>query len=158
VSVNKYLPHILVLPEDDANARLANEFHLQVNHLRQMQVLEPAGGWVEVLDLFQQVHVHEMVRCQGRFMILMIDFDGHQNRLQIAKTRVPPALVDRVFVLGVWTEPEGLRAAEGSFKDIGLAMADDCRQGTNNVWGNRLLQHNAGELARFKQQACSILF
>lgn len=44
--VNKYLPHVFVLPEDDANVQLANEFHLQVNQLRQMQVLEPAR-WLD---------------------------------------------------------------------------------------------------------------
>ncbi len=37
--VNKYLPHVFVLPEDDANRQLANEFHVQINGLRQMQLL-----------------------------------------------------------------------------------------------------------------------
>jgi hypothetical protein len=149
--VNKYLPHVFVLPEDDANVQLANEFHLQVNKLRQMQVLEPAGGWNEVLDSFEKVHVTEMRRCQPRFMILLLDFDGHNNRLQIAKQKIPPDLTDRVFVVGSWSDPEDLRANEGSYKDIGLATADDCRQGTNNIWGKPLLQHNAGELLRLRQ-------
>ncbi len=159
MSVNKYLPHLLVLPEDDDNLRLANEFHLQVNRLRQMQVLPVAGGWIDVLDLFQNVHVREMQRCQDRFMILLIDFDGDGNRLQVAKARIPPALTDRVFVLGVWSEPERLRASEGSYKDIGLGMAEDCRHGTNGTWGRPLLQHNAGELHRLRQHVVpTILF
>jgi hypothetical protein len=28
MSVNKYLPHVLVLPEDDANRQMANGFFL----------------------------------------------------------------------------------------------------------------------------------
>ena len=72
-----------------------------------------------------------MERCEHRFMILLIDFDGDGNRLQVAKARIPQALMDRVCVLGVWSEPERLRASEGTYKDIGLGMAEDCRQGTN---------------------------
>ena len=46
MSVNKYLPHLLILPEDDANRELANGFVL--NHAvnsRAVQILPPAGGW-----------------------------------------------------------------------------------------------------------------
>ena len=65
MSVNKYQPHVLVLPEDDANRQLANGFHLQVawTRQRQMQVLPVAGGWNEVLNLFKSEHVLEMDRC-----------------------------------------------------------------------------------------------
>jgi hypothetical protein len=47
VSCNKNQPHVLVLPEDDDNLRLAKEFQLNVdwNRQRQMQVLRVAGGW-----------------------------------------------------------------------------------------------------------------
>ena len=36
--VNKHEPHVFVLPEDDANTRLANAFHKNVdwNRYRQM--------------------------------------------------------------------------------------------------------------------------
>jgi len=53
MSVNKYLPHVLVLPEDDANRQLANGFQLDVFlATRRMQILEEAGGWQEVLNRF----------------------------------------------------------------------------------------------------------
>ena len=75
--VNRNEPHVLVLPEDDANLRLAKEFHLNVdwNRQRQMQVLRVAGGWNEVLNLFASVHVVDMDRLHHRFMVLLIDFD-----------------------------------------------------------------------------------
>jgi hypothetical protein len=113
VSVNKSRQHLLVLPEDDANRQLANEFHLQVNwnRQRQMQVLEVAGGWTNVLDRFSSDHVIGMDRYPQRFMILLIDFDGHQGRLQQAKNRIPQHLIDRVFILGALGEPEDLRRA-----------------------------------------------
>ena len=66
MGVNQYKPHVLVLPEDDANSSLANGFHLELGQIRQMQVLEVAGGWNEVLTLFESVHAAEMDRCRHR--------------------------------------------------------------------------------------------
>ena len=53
MSVNKYQPHVLVLPEDDANRQLANGFLLdQYLSTRKIQVLEEVGGWIQVLERF----------------------------------------------------------------------------------------------------------
>jgi len=67
MSVNKAKPHVLVLPEDDANRQLAKEFHLQVDwaQFRQMHVLNPAGGWTKPLEQFQSNHVVEMQKYPG---------------------------------------------------------------------------------------------
>ena len=45
MSVNRHKPHLLVLPEDDANRQLARGFELELS-TRQFQVLQPAGGWL----------------------------------------------------------------------------------------------------------------
>jgi hypothetical protein len=161
MSVNKNWPHVFVLPEDDANRQMAKGFHQQVpwNRQRQMQVLSVARGWVKVLELFQSVHIGEMERNSHRFMILLIDFDGLEERLTEAKAQIPPHLTDRVFVLGALTTPEALKQANlGSYKDIGLAMANDCREGTDSIWGHELLQHNASELERLREHVRPILF
>src|SRR5262245_36898462 len=120
MSVNKNRPHVFVLPEDDANRQLANEFHLQIDptRQRQMQILKVAGGWNQVCHLFQTVHVAEMDRNQYRSMVLLIDFDGHGNRLQQVQNSIPDRLRDRVFILGAWTNPEMLRANLGSYQKI----------------------------------------
>jgi hypothetical protein len=160
VSVNRELPHVFVLPEDDANLRLANEFHLNVdwNRQRQLQVLPVAGGWIELLDLFESVHVVEMHRWHHRFMVLLIDFDGRETRLQDAKARIPVHLTERTFILGALNEPEGLRRALGSYESIGSAMAQDCREGTAVTWDHPLLRHNASELGRLNDRVRRILF
>jgi hypothetical protein len=87
MSVNRYQPHVLVLPEDDANRQLANGFQLHVDpvRLRRMQVLPVAGGWNEVLELFIADHVREMDLNTARFMVLLIDFDGNDDRLDDAR-------------------------------------------------------------------------
>ena len=159
MGVNKERPHVYVLPEDDANRQLAKGFQLQVDqNERQMQVLRPAGGWNNVLSLFDLVHVREMERCPNRLMVLLIDFDGHEERLKDAKAVIPNHLKDRVFIIGVWTEPEALKADLGEYEKIGLAMADDCREETDTAWGHDLLRHNASEIGRLRERVRPILF
>ncbi len=78
MSVNRNRPHILVLPEDDANSRLADGFHFGVDSVRQrqMQVLPVVGGWEAVLERFKSYHAIRMRRFRNCFMVLLIDFDN----------------------------------------------------------------------------------
>jgi hypothetical protein len=158
--MNRELPHVVVLPEDDANRQLVNGFHLRVDWSRQwqMRVLPVAGGWNEVLNLFESDHVMEMDRWPHRFMVLLLDFDNVGNRLQVAKARIPQRFINRVFVLGVLSEPEALKPDLGSYETIGFGMARDCNEGTNATWGHDLLRHNQGELDRLREQVVPILF
>jgi hypothetical protein len=160
MSANKYQPHVLVLPEDDANRQLVNGFLLDsAISIRKIQVLTPAGGWSKVLDCFTSDHLVEMDRYPGRFMVLLIDLDGFAERQAEAKTKIPGHLTDRVFILGALTTPEALRQAKlGSYEEIGSAMAKDCREGTDSIWGHELLQHNANELDRLRERVRPILF
>lgn len=160
MSVNRYQPHVLVLPEDDANRQLANGFiQDQDVSTRRIQVLEPAGGWMRVLEYFKSDHVRAMETCPLRSMVLLIDFDGKKDRMNLAKEVTPSHLTERVFVLGVLTEPEDLRKASlGSYETIGRAMAKDCREETDTTWGHDLLQHSAGEIGRLRDSVRPFLF
>ncbi|MGB8510378.1 MAG: hypothetical protein WCD76_18515 [Pyrinomonadaceae bacterium] len=159
MSVNKDRPHILVLPEDKANEQLANGFHLEFGSIRQMQVLPVAGGWNAVLDIFNSEHVTGMDRYFHRYMILLIDFDGVQGRLDKVKARIPEHLAGRVFILGVWSEPEDLKRVIGeSCEIIGRKLAEECRNETDEIWKHDLLRHNVGELDRLREHLRLILF
>ena len=163
MSVNKALPYLFVLPEDDANRQLAIGFALNIEKNRQMQVLKVAGGWREVLNLFTSVHVSEMDRDENRFMVLLIDFDDHLNRRDTAKDIIPDHLSDRVFVLGSQTNPEELRqalrrASLDSYEKIGSALAGDCRDNTDTTWGHDLLRHNSGDVDRLREHLRPTLF
>ena len=160
MSVNRDRQHVLVLPEDDANLRLANGFHKQVDwdRYRQMQVLPVAAGWREVLSLFKSDYVADMDRRPARFMVLLIDFDEHEDRLTEANAAIPERLASRVFVLGAWSEPEDLKPELGDYETIGSSLGRDCREGTDNTWGHKLLQHNASELVRLRKTVRPILF
>lgn len=158
--VNRNLRHVLVLPEDEADSRLANAFHLEVdlNRQRQMQVLLHAGGWRSVLERFKSYHVPRIRRFPNRFMVLLIDFDNKEDRLAIAKAAIPEDLAERVFVLGALGTPEELRNALGPYETIGSKLADECRQETDTTWNHPLLRHNATELDRLREHLRPILF
>lgn len=94
----------------------------------------------------------------SRLMVLLIDFDGEELRLQDAKDRIPGHLTERVFILGALIEPEELKKVLGPYERIGKAMAQDCREGTDTIWAHDLLRHNANELARLRQVVRPILF
>jgi hypothetical protein len=159
MSVNRHSPHVYVLPEDDANRQVANGFLLDPSLADyRIRVLEEAGGWRETLDRFCSIYAAEMDRYPQRFMVLVIDFDGSEDRLSLAKGRIPHHLIDRVFVLGALNEPEDLRRELGSYETIGLAMARDCREGTDLIWANQQLRHNAAEITRLRAQVSPILF
>jgi hypothetical protein len=158
--MNKERPHVQILPEDRANEELANGFGLDPGvDLRRYEVLKPAGGWAKVLDEFSQVHVTAMSNNQARYMILLIDFDKNSSRLQTAKSRIPANLLDRVFVIGVWSEPEKLtNAGLGKLESIGMELAKECRESTPLRWNHELLQHNAEELKRMTPILKPMLF
>jgi hypothetical protein len=161
MGVNREKPHVFVLPEDDANHQLATGFALGLDQLvgGRFKVLPVARGWIRVLDLFLSDHVAGMRIYPEGFMILLVDFDGDGARLQNVHARIPSDLVDRVFVLGSWLEPQDLtRSGLGSYEEIGLSLAQDCSQRTNVIWDHSLLRHNADELARLRQQVQRILF
>lgn len=56
MSINAYKPHLLVLPEDDANRQIADGFVLDSNcNYRAIQVLRVAGGWLKVTTAQMQM-------------------------------------------------------------------------------------------------------
>lgn len=160
MSINKHRPHILVLPEDDANRQIANGFILDLNlNSRAIQVLPEARGWKDVVEKFTNDYVSTMRQYPNRMIALLIDFDEHEERLSYVKDQIPDDLENRVFVLGVLSEPESLRRdINKDFENIGKALAKDCSDNTNELWGHTLLKHNKIELDRIILSVKPFLF
>ena len=92
-------------------------------------------------------------------MVLLVDFNDDPERLSRVQAEIPEDLRPRAFILGARPEPEALKqAALGSYEAIGNGMADDCRNGTQRIWGHDLLSHNEGELSRLRDAICNVLF
>jgi hypothetical protein len=160
VAINKYDWHILVLPEDKADRQLAIGFLLEPSVKdTAIQVLPPAGGWTDVRDQFSKIHIRGMNDYGKRYMVLLIDFDGREDRLEIVRRVIPDELKDRVIVIGVWKEPEDLKKELGcGYEEIGLRLASDCQDRTNITWDHPLLIHNADEVSRMTEVLKPILF
>jgi hypothetical protein len=125
MSINKHRPHIIVLPEDDANRQIANGFILDLNlNRRAIQVLPEARGWQNFVKTFTNDYTSTMRLYPHRMIALLIDFDEDRDRLSYIKDQIPDDLKNRVFVLGVFSEPERLsKDINKNFENIGEALA-----------------------------------
>jgi hypothetical protein len=158
---NNYLPHIHVLAEDDHNSQIANGFLLELNvDNRAVKVLPLADGWKKAVEEFKKKYASDMKQLSERMMVFLIDFDNNfENRLSYVEKYIPEELKARVFVLGVLSEPEDLkRDINKTFEEIGEALAKDCSDNTNELWGHNLLKHNKGELDRMPSSVKTLLF
>lgn len=157
MSTNKYQPHLLVIPEDDANRQIMTGFR---NHpgvdSRRIHIEPVAGGWREALDVFSSEHTAAMKNLPRRHVLLLIDFDGQtESRRTYAEDNIPHDLRGKVFVIGSATEPERLRSTTGkSYETIGRELADACLSDSETLWDSALLRHNINELTRMKSTIC----
>lgn len=158
MSVNKRRPHIVILPEDDANRQISTEFVVSCRS-GQIKVENSIGGWAKVVDRFLDEYAGSMRRFRERYVVLIIDCDNDRRRISQIRSRIPEDIADRVFILGSLDEPERLRAAGlGSFEKIGRSIASGCEDDSVDFWMHDQLQHNLEELDRIRQVACSILW
>ena len=161
MSVNRYKPHIIVLPEDRANEEITNGFIQAPNvDYRAIQVERPARGWTKVVKKKITTQLVPIMRqFKESFTVLLMDFDQNEDRLNLVTSKIPEDLKDRVFVLGVLSEPEYLkRKINKTFEEIGGSLAEDCPDNKNKLWRDDLLRHNEIELDRIIPSVQPFLF
>lgn len=160
--MNKYLPHVYVIPEDDRDRQIADGFvlHDQVKDSR-IKVAPPAGGWLKVLETFRDEYISKLFDYQGAHVVMLIDFD---DQVEQRKTRfeqgIPEELKTRVFVVGSKQDPETLNRALKNigFEKIGEYLAADCSANSAELWDHEQLQHNDAERQRLVQTVKPFLF
>ncbi|MDD1415931.1 hypothetical protein MEN41_15225 [Dolichospermum sp. ST_con] len=165
--INRYNPHLIILPEDDHNRQIANGFKQDLNvNFDVIQTLAIARGWRKVLEEFEKNHISKMRQYPQMNMLLLIDFDDDQeDRFSYAKDYIPEDIRNRVFILGVKIEPRDLKKDVlnnfnhiKSFENIGEALAKECAENKNELWGHDLLIHNKPELERMVVSVKPFLF
>src|SRR5258708_1638665 len=126
MSVNKFKPHVLIIPEDHADEQIVNGFVLH-DQVKNLDVDRPAAGWSGVLAKFQIELVPYLNKYKEGRAILLIDFDNkYQDRRDHFEKAIPGDLKDRVFVLGVKATPEVLKQSLGKdFETIGKELAEN---------------------------------
>ncbi len=156
---NKYQDHLWIVPEDDADRQLAIGF---VQHpairLGAVQVLPVAGGWRVARGLLARM-VPELQKFARRRVLLLVDFDEDPTRRAEMLRDVPDELHARVFVLGVWSNPERLKADLGGrrLEYLGEDLADACVGQVDGLWAHALLAHNRDEVERLRREVGSFL-
>ncbi len=160
MSVNKFEPHLLVLPEDDANRQLVNGFITSPNlKIKAIQVLPVACGWENAVRTFLNEEIQKLRTYNQRRFLLLIDFDEDLERRNEISSQIPEDVSNRVFVLGVLSEPERLRVMLGmNYEKIGASLADECYRNKRRLWAHKLLAHNEAELARLNESVRRFLF
>ncbi|MDX9944468.1 MAG: hypothetical protein RBS35_06705 [Azonexus sp.] len=160
-SVNNYLPHVMVLPEDDANRQIVNGFLKDPSlNLGAIRPLPIAGGWGKVREDLSASQAAQLRNHRQRHLVLLIDFDGQvDERTQSFQAAIPEDVRDRVYVLGTQDEPEPLRKNCGvSLEKIGEQLAYACAHGEAGLWDHSMLKHNRAEVARLIQNVKPFLF
>jgi len=160
MSVNKFKPHVWVIPEDDANRQIVGGFllHDTVDD-RAVGVRAPAGGWPKVLEIFESEYLPLLRESSNAHVVMLIDFDLNENRREHFEIRIPEEVRSRVFVVGSKDEPEVLRRELGmAWEPIGAALAQECHEAVFKLWRHPHLIHNEADLQRMVQIIRPILF
>lgn len=153
MSADKSKLHVLVLPEDRANHEITNGFRgHELNNdrsQRQIQVESVARGWLRTCETYKEDYEPQLRTIGTRHVILLIDLDREQTRIAKVQEYIHDDLKSRVFVLGVWSEPEELKADQRlDFESIGRKLREDCPRQPGGIWGHELLRHNSHEVER----------
>ena len=159
--MNKFIQHVFVIPEDEADREIADGF---VNNERvddrRIQVMPVARGWPNVLTTFEDEYIPRLRTYLLGHVVMLVDFDN-QGRDRMARFQqvIPDDLRGRVFVVGSSMNPESLKdALRLSAEQIGWQLAEDCAQGGAGVWQHEQLQHNAVERERLATAVKVFLF
>jgi hypothetical protein len=181
---NRQLAHAFLL---EIKGRMPDSRQIEV--LRKRAGKPPKDGWKKTVDgKFIGDQVPKMFdKFPHRMVLLLIDFDektGDHNRREYTFRQLKMKLKEklklgeelkseeelklenkleelrkRVFVLGVWSEPEQLRQNFGqSFEKIGESLAQACINDDDELWQHELLKHNLEEVKRMKPLVNPLLF
>lgn len=162
MSVNLFLPHLIVIPEDNANREIANGFRLIIEkNDRQFLIKKLARGWPngrnELVALSDSTG--HLQKYKSSHAALIVDFDGKRERGSEIKQMVAEGVRDRVFVIGVLTEPEELRnVTRMKFEQLGSQIGEGCKGSSIGFWQHDLLVHNIEEIRRLSGAVRDIFF
>ena len=160
VAANKYLPHLFIIPEDDANRQIAIGFEKDHRvRARSLQVVTPAGGWSKAIEKLYSEYIPILNANANSHVLLIIDCDDDSSRIETALEAIPAPLKDRVFMLGTLHEPEALKAdLRLGLEKVGETMANQCFDTHAEFWEHAHLRHNKSELARLKSTLFNAIF
>ena len=160
MSVNKYKPHLYIIPEDSVDRQLANGFVLHYEVNGEVQIINESGGWPKVIDAIMNVYVPILRRYRYAHVIGIIDCDNWENRIQKKLDQFPDDVRDRIFLLGFIKDPEKFKESVpiSSYEKIGEKLAEECFEDSLELWNHEHLKHISSEIERAKSSLRPIIF
>lgn len=148
MAVNRYLPHLVVLSEDDKTRSLAVGFSDYA--AGPMDIRPPSGGWPSVLHEFVHTYIPHLRKYETSHVLMVIDFDNDfPGRFEHFQNKIPADLSERVFVLGSLDEAETLQKEQKmSVGQLGTRLASECAASHHDHWDCPQLVHNKLEVDR----------
>lgn len=161
MGVDKYRPHVLVLPEDSNFADIANGFKSRLGHPRQFRVEGFGGGKDGLLERVRNL-LPSLAEYNDRYLVLLFDGDA-QGMFASSYSEFPE---NRVFCFCTRKESEDLRTEfrtknwldPNRREEIGRLLADDCLSNSWVHWSCDQLAHCVDVRTTARQQLESILF
>lgn len=157
MAVNRYGYHITVVLEDRPYRDIMNGIKLAAHvDPTRIDVRQPAGGWKNALDQFENDVVPLMEEFPKKHVLLLIDFDNHyqSRRRHFDDIVVHSPIADRAFLLGIDnSESEDLKRHTGhkNYEQIGSLLVRDCPDRTeSDLWQTAHLSCNIPELQRMR--------
>jgi len=160
LSVNKFKPHLLILPEDQAvkDVVVGAVESIRVKPAANLSIEKLLGGWRKLKDRLPECEKYLGQYPEGR-LLFIIDLDRDPKRPKEVQAWIQGEFADRIFLLSSFHEPEALqRELTGSLEMIGGTLVDDCPDDQSEAWAHSHLEHNKPELERFMASCRPILF
>ena len=160
MSVNKYKPHLFVVPEDKADKNFAVGFELDARLAAgSFQIMPLAGGWLKVINIINDEYVPKLQQNKYSHVLGIIDCDGDDERIANELAKFPDEVADRIFLLGAIETPEIFRQKVGDNSErIGERMAEECFNESYDLWNHEDLAHVSYEIQRAATTIRPIVF
>jgi hypothetical protein len=160
MSINKYRNHLVVYTEDSATSQLTESFLNNDGFDRCKASIQQCRGWNAAVESAMR---DIRLEIGFRRVVILIDLDKQNSRIDEVKEMIPPKYVDKIFVIGWSGKIENLKsslACSGKgFEKLGEKLAQDCLAGCRGAWESEYFSQFRGAYHGYseKQQIQSLI-
>ena len=157
--MNKFKPHLFIVPEDDADRQIAVGFQMHLEAKGEMQIVDVARGWLKVVGVIKDEYVPLLKNNLNSHVLGIIDCDKDVDRIAEQLENFPEDIRNRIFLLGVNENPQEFkRSAKMHFAEIGEKLADECYKDELDLWNHEMLSYSSSEALRAKDVLRELVF
>lgn len=154
-------PYLIVLFEDGAYQDFFNGFRSHIRVTRQIHAKPVLKGVEKIkheISDEKSITLKEMKKYEAAILLVLIDSDKRESRVQDMMERVPDFIRDRIFIISSAKNAEKTNSFFGGGKKekLGWKLAESCINGACELWREDPLAHNVAMIERFQQKFPSL--